>query len=222
MSMTNQNIFDKKKLVARNFRFICDFRGISQDEVVKRTGIPRQNVNVWYNVKGNPNPEYFDKLSKLLQVSRETFSVENLTKEYLEKHFPIGNSTHRHNETDNPQNQMGPDQFLTTFKSLVEGTTEYLLIPRGVLKDNYRLISLEQYQKDLEQIEKEKQQIEKDREQIQIFKHELDKKDNTLKDVVKKADQTIAAKEETIRTLNRLLAKYEGSPADIQPQQGNQ
>jgi hypothetical protein len=89
-------------------------------------------------------------------------------------------STYVEIPTDNKEKMENQDDFLHTFKGLVEGNTEYLLVPRGVLKDNYRLISLEQYQKDQAQLEKEKQQIAKDLEQIQIYKEELKNKNKHI------------------------------------------
>jgi hypothetical protein len=116
------------------------------------------------------------------------------------------NSTYVELPSDNKQNQeMEPDKFFDTIRTVVEGKTEYLLVPRGVLKDHYRLVSLEQYEKDMQQIEKDKQQINKDIEQ--------------MREMVRKADETIAAKEQTIATLNRLISTLERSPTNVHPQQ---
>jgi hypothetical protein len=119
------------------------------------------------------------------------------------------NSTYVKIPSNNKQKPMEQDQFLDTFKSLVEGNTEYLLVPRGVLKDNYRLISLEQYQKDMEQ-------LRKDREQIEMYKNEFVSKNNHI-------DSLLIANKELTSFNNDLLQKLlTKPPQSLGPQKGDQ
>jgi transcriptional regulator with XRE-family HTH domain len=61
----------------------------------------------------------------------------------------LGNSTHDHNQTDNKQKPMDDiDESNRKLAELVEGKTEYVLVPRNVLQDKYRLVPLEQFLKD--------------------------------------------------------------------------
>lgn len=45
-------------------------------------------------------------------------------------------------------------------QDLIEGKTEYLVIPRSVLKDNYRIVPLEQFEKDKRQMEKDAKELD--------------------------------------------------------------
>lgn len=45
------------------------------------------------------------------------------------------------------------------YRNIVEGNTEYILIPRSVLQEKYRLVSLEQFEKEREEMDKDKRQL---------------------------------------------------------------
>jgi hypothetical protein len=47
------------------------------------------------------------------------------------------------------------------YRNIVEGNTEYILIPRSVLQEKYRLVALEQFQKDKEQMDKDRSTIDR-------------------------------------------------------------
>jgi hypothetical protein len=61
------------------------------------------------------------------------------------------------------------------YRKLVEGNTEYVLIPRSVLQEKYRLVSLEQFQKDKEQMEKDKKESENQQKIIDKLLDQYDK-----------------------------------------------
>lgn len=149
--MKSQNNFDKKFQVAENYKKIREFRLKSQDDVVKylSRAIPenegiKQNVSSWENLKSNPGKTFIYHLVKFLAVPKEIFHMDSLTKEYLEKHYSTPNNTHMDKVKDNTESP-DPEE---DFRKLVEGKTEYLLIPRSVLHEKYRLVSLEQIEKD--------------------------------------------------------------------------
>lgn len=58
-------------------------------------------------------------------------------------------------------------------KSVISGNSDYVLIPKSVIQDKYRLIAVEQLEKDKAQIEKDKAQIEKERVQLEIEKQRI-------------------------------------------------
>lgn len=47
------------------------------------------------------------------------------------------------------------------YRNIVEGNTEYVLIPRSVIQEKYRLVSLEQLEKDRLQMENDKKIIDR-------------------------------------------------------------
>jgi hypothetical protein len=55
------------------------------------------------------------------------------------------NGTYEHNEPAIPENLLGD---LEVYRTIVEGKTEYLLIPRSVLQEKYRIQSIEDMEKD--------------------------------------------------------------------------
>lgn len=156
--MSSQEIFDKNKLTARNYRIIREFRQKTQEEVGKETGISKQNISLWENRISNPGQKFIDRLASYFNIPKETFYVETLTLEYLEKNFSGKNSTPEQKSMDKKEKI---DTQEDIYRNLVEGNTEYILIPRSVLQEKYRLVALEQFQKDKEQMDKDKAIIDK-------------------------------------------------------------
>lgn len=66
------------------------------------------------------------------------------------------------------------------YKKIVEGNTEYLLIPRSVLKENYRLKSLEEYEKEKEDAIR----LDKERENQKQVSEGQDRKIQLLMDII--------------------------------------
>lgn len=66
------------------------------------------------------------------------------------------------------------------YKKIVEGNTEYLLIPRSVLKENYRLKSLEEYEKEKEDAIR----LDRERENQKQVNEGQDRKIQLLMDVI--------------------------------------
>ena len=126
---------------AQNFRIIREFKRKTPVEVEKGTGISKQNISLWDNGGGNPGPDFVKKLATFFDLPAAVFYEESLTKEYLEKHHSGKNGTGMQKSTDNTQKD-------EVYRTIVEGGTEYLLIPRSVLQDKYRLRSLEDIEKD--------------------------------------------------------------------------
>lgn len=145
--MESQRKFDKKFLVAWNYRIIREFRLKSQDDVVKALeaefekpdGI-KQNVSVWENLKGNPGQKYIDHLSKYLNVPKHVFSMELLTEEYLKNEFPDENHAPMPKAEDSNEKSLGE---LEVYRKIFEGQTEYLVIPRKVLEKT-QLVSIDE------------------------------------------------------------------------------
>lgn len=67
----------------------------------------------------------------------------------------VKNPTPASNSTDNTEKPLGE-----IYRNIVEGSTEYILIPRSVLQEKYRLVPLEQIQKDKDDAQKKSAHID--------------------------------------------------------------
>lgn len=52
---------------------------------------------------------------------------------------------------------------------IIEGNTEYLIIPRSVLKEHYRIVPLEQFEKDKKQMEMDAKELDERSRQIETL-----------------------------------------------------
>lgn len=135
--MDSQRNFDKKFLVARNYRIIREFRSKSQDDVSRETTISKQNVSLWENLKGNPGKGFIDELSKYLRVPTDLFYRDGLTKEYLENHFSDDNITDMPKLNGGNENLRSAEEM---YRDLVERNTEYRIVPKTILDGEYRIM----------------------------------------------------------------------------------
>lgn len=95
-----------------------------------------------------------------IQFLREKsgFSVPDLAKEIgVEIPTSVQESTDKNNIMEQPEE---------VYRNIVEGNTEYLLIPRSVLQEKYRLVSMEQYEKDLKEMAMRERELERRDKQI--------------------------------------------------------
>lgn len=79
--------------LAENIKKIREFRGFEPMEVVKGTGIKKQNYYAWEADSYKPGQEFLDDLSRFFKVPVSTFYIEPLTDEYLKTHFSSENPT---------------------------------------------------------------------------------------------------------------------------------
>jgi transcriptional regulator with XRE-family HTH domain len=120
--------------IARNFRIIREFRGKTTAEVVKDTGISKQNISAWEKENNNPGHKFLDQLSKYFDVPRSFFYKENLTVEDLKAHFSMEKHTPAIKNNEQPLN---PDEI---YRDLVEANSDYRLVPKTILDGEYRMI----------------------------------------------------------------------------------
>jgi hypothetical protein len=91
--------------------------------------------------------------------------------------------------TDNKQNE--PEEI---YRNLVEGNTEYILIPRSVLQEKYRLVSLEEFADRAKQSEKDREQMLKDRVFMEALLEQNKLLQNKLADLLVSPSSSMAAK----------------------------
>lgn len=115
-------------------RIIAEYRakkpGLTQSQIAKVLKINRVTYAGWEN-------------SVTVLVTEDQFNT--LIKE-LEIPENVVTSVERHPET-------GADKDEMIYRKIVEGNTEYLLIPRSVLQDKYRIVALEQIDRDTKTLE---------------------------------------------------------------------
>lgn len=98
------------------------------------------------------------------QVEKPTRTVEEFLKHHSisETWWKTGEGevfiTSEQKPGDNKEKMENQEEV---YRNLVEGNTEYILIPRSVLQEKYRLVALEQFQKDKEQMDKDKAVIDR-------------------------------------------------------------
>jgi transcriptional regulator with XRE-family HTH domain len=126
--MKSQEKFDGKYYKARNYRIIREFRGKTQDQVVKETGISKQNVSIWEKGKGNPGQEFIDRLAIYFDVPGEFFSKKDLTAEYLKESYSQENHTYVELPTsDNKKDLSEQVKILLKTIERLGNTNDYLL-----------------------------------------------------------------------------------------------
>lgn len=160
--MDSQTNFDEKNYIARNYRIIREFRSKTGDAVVKGTGISKQNVSAWENLKVNPGKNFIDRLALFFDLPSEVFYVKALTKEYLEKNFSTQNNTSVDKAGDN--NRKVDHDIDEVFRHLMEGNSQYILINKELILEKYRLVSVEKMEEEKRESERKHQEILKDLE----------------------------------------------------------
>jgi transcriptional regulator with XRE-family HTH domain len=127
--MSVQENFTEKFKVARNYKIIRMFFGKEPADLTEDLGISKQNISTWENENGNPGSKFIDQMSKYFGLPRDVFYRDGLTVEDLKA---MKNHTSVQNGIDNRQNMIEPEEV---YRKLVEGNSEYRLIPKKLLDD---------------------------------------------------------------------------------------
>lgn len=138
--MTVQENFTEKYTIARNYVTIRQFVGKTQEQVVKETRIPKQNISSWENNKSNPGKKYIGRLSKYFGLPREVFYMDPLTTEDLEK---MKNGTDEGKEPAINGKDSGEAWEAAAFRKIIEGDAQYVLVHKNTFENN-RFTSVEQ------------------------------------------------------------------------------
>ena len=127
-----------------NIQKIRKLKKLSVKELAAAIGAKEQSIYAWERGDYEPVKENLESLSKALGVPIKLFYEENPTPDQK----PADNKEKMENQED-------------VYRNIVEGNTEYILIPRSVLQEKYRLVAMEQLQKDKESMDKDKAVIDK-------------------------------------------------------------
>lgn len=109
---------------------------VTQDNVAKKLGISRQTYNGWEKQQElSVDQSQFDVLTKILKTTQKDL-------EYVPR------ATKSHDIVNDTEE---------VYRTVVHGNTEYLLIPKSILKDEYRIVPIEKLRNEEKEIEKDKE-----------------------------------------------------------------
>ena len=131
----------------------------------------------------NPNNKFLDK-----RYTRDY--IEGLDEEFLENsstQFYEENPTSVQNRSDNSEIPKGDN--LNEILEKVESSRDYFVIPRAVLKENYRLVALEQFQIEKEKLENERDEMKRRAEKDRVY---LEAQLEANRDLSRKLDVLLA------------------------------
>ena len=137
-------------------------------QVARKLHISGVRLGQYEAGRQQPKIDFFDKWKEVF--GEDIREIQKQTNGTLDKTI-VSNETENPTQVDiddmNDENPLAgdPDEI---YRRIVEGNTEYLLIPRSVLQEKYRLIPMEQFQKDKDQMEKDR--VEADNKNKKIDK----------------------------------------------------
>jgi transcriptional regulator with XRE-family HTH domain len=158
------NKFFTKMSAAANYKIIKEFRGKTAAQIEEETGISKQNLSAWENELSNPGKKFIDRLVKYFGVPRELFFKDGLTLEYLETHYSGGNNTSVQMEDAITENQPNEEIEMETpadvYRKIVEGGTEYFLVPKTAFDGAYRFVPVEHIHSQVRELDAKDSQIQ--------------------------------------------------------------
>lgn len=103
--------------------------GLSQQQLANLTGIPKGRINAWEQ-KGI-KPKYDD----MMVLEKAAAILEKQVSQELDG-------------SNGKQTAAGKDEMYEGIKKIIEGAIDYVLVPKSILMENYRLLPVEQLVKD--------------------------------------------------------------------------
>jgi transcriptional regulator with XRE-family HTH domain len=134
--------------LAANIKKYRELRKYSVQDLADKMNIGKAGIYKWEAGETKPGQESLTALAKALDCSVSELLGENPTS----------------------VQETGDNKDLPAvgdvYRNIVEGNTEYILIPRAVLAERYRLVSIEQFEKDKMQMEEDSKELERRDKQI--------------------------------------------------------
>lgn len=121
----------------------------TQTEVASKIGISSQLLGQYERGERNPKLPFFRKWKEVYNEDLQSLMDEAKVSIKAINNTPV----------DKPSDNKETSEEV--YRNIVEGNTEYILIPRSVLQEKYRLVALEQFQKDKDQMDKDKAVIDR-------------------------------------------------------------
>jgi transcriptional regulator with XRE-family HTH domain len=140
-----------------NIKKYRELRKLSVPDLAKKMGIGKSGIYNWESGENTPGPESLTALAKALDCSVSDLIGENLTS--VDK------------LTDNKEK---PASREGVYQTIVEGHTEYVLIPRSVLNET-QLISNEQIKRTWDELAEKNKELERKNKQLDFYNEQFAK-----------------------------------------------
>src|SRR5690554_3730454 len=159
--------------IGDNIKRIRQLKKVSVATLAQKTDIKPESIYAWERGDYNPSEENLKKVADALLVSVKEFYEEN--------------PTSVQNRSDNSEIPKGDN--LNEILEKVESSRDYFVIPRAVLKENYRLVALEQFQIEKEKLENERDEMKRRAEKDRVY---LEAQLEANRDLSRKLDVLLA------------------------------
>lgn len=154
-----------------NLKIIREFRKVKSTDLEEDLKISRQKLSNWESGLNEPRTDILNKLAEYLRIPKEVFYMETLTNDYLKKNYSDENPTPVQEGGDNKEMNSNHDQV---YRTIVEGHTEYVLIPRSVLSET-QLVSTEQINKTWQELAEKNKELERKNKQLDFYQEQFAK-----------------------------------------------
>lgn len=148
-------------IFTKNLRILRKKHQLRQEDLADKIGVTRGTIINWEKGVTQPDNNEMNKLSKLFNISIDEMSTGTI------------------------KDTVGAIESEEIYRNIVEGNTEYILIPRSVLQEKYRLVAVEQYERDKAQMEKDRAYLDGQFQTIQSLIAQIDKLNTKPPDVQK-------------------------------------
>lgn len=125
----------------------------NQSQVARRLGIRSQLLGQYEKGKRNPKADFYKKWKNEFGEDLEALIDE----------ANASRGTLNHTSVDKPGDNSKKNNGLPLeeIKRIIEGETDYYVIPKSILEGNYRIVAIEQIQKDEKELSDRQEQIMK-------------------------------------------------------------
>lgn len=153
----------------------------TQVEVARKLGIKSQQLSQYEGGTRNPKLAFYRKWKNVFGEDLQAILDETNASHGIENHTQVDKPS------DNTEKPLGED--LSGILEKVESSKDYFVIPKSVLRENYRLVALEQFQMEKEKLEKERAEMKERAERDKIY---LDAQIEANRDLSRKLDLLMA------------------------------
>lgn len=113
----------------------------NKSQVAKKLGISSQRLGQYEKGRMTPKIGFFEKWKDVFK--EDIMAIQKGETDKTNVSRGTENHTHVHMSSDNPEKPLGVDAG-EVYRKIVEGDTEYVLIPRSLFDGKYRMIPVEE------------------------------------------------------------------------------